>query len=78
MTALEDDVENGREFDIPAVRTYGAAYRIAVHTDSRGAVMVAYTRDGESGAVTRSEIRLDPGTVAYVLRRLGAREETPA
>ncbi|MFB9594056.1 hypothetical protein [Streptomyces racemochromogenes] len=69
-TVPDDDEETGRPFDLPDVQTYGAAYKVAVQTDARGAVLVAYTRDAESGAVTRSSIRLDPGAAAYVRRRL--------
>ncbi|MFG3001899.1 hypothetical protein [Streptomyces sp. NPDC048340] len=56
--------------EIPAVTTYGAAYRMNVQTDANGAVLVAYTKDAESGAVTRSQIRFDPSAVAYIRRRL--------
>ncbi|MFI6006907.1 hypothetical protein ACIA98_42390 [Streptomyces sp. NPDC051366] len=70
MTAPDDDAETGRPFEIPAVQTYGAAYKLNVQTDARGAVLVAYTRDAETGAVTRSQIRIDLAGVDYIQRRL--------
>ncbi|MEU3065040.1 hypothetical protein [Streptomyces subrutilus] len=59
-------------YDVPDVHTYGDAYKMSVQTDSRGAVLVAYTRDAASGAVTRSAIRIDPAGVAYLQRRFAA------
>ncbi|MFE3996540.1 hypothetical protein ACFXPW_33380 [Streptomyces goshikiensis] len=57
-------------YDVPDVQTHGAVYRMSVQTDARGAVLVAYTRDAETGAVTRSLLRIDPAGVAYIRRRL--------
>ncbi|MEU2455864.1 hypothetical protein ABZ605_37965 [Streptomyces sp. NPDC012765] len=64
------DEPEGPPFDVPDVQTYGAAYKLNVQTDSRGAVLVAYTRDAATGAVTRSQIRIDPAGAAYIRRRL--------
>ncbi|MCB5181497.1 hypothetical protein [Streptomyces antimicrobicus] len=69
MTVL-DEPEGGRPFDVPDVQTYGYVYRMSVQTDARGAVLVAYTCDSETGAVTRSSLRIDPAGAAYIRRRL--------
>lgn len=66
---LEDE-EEVRPFPVPDIQTFGAATKLQVQTDSRGAVLVAYTTDAESGKVTRSQIRVDPAGVAYIRRRL--------
>ncbi|MFE9222611.1 hypothetical protein ACFYN3_40750 [Streptomyces lavendulae] len=68
MTATDD--ETAPRFPVPDVTTYGDADRVTVRLDARGAVLVAYTTDAETGTVTRSSIRLDPAAVAYVRRRL--------
>lgn len=65
-----DTEQEGLPFDVPDVQTFGEVYRLTVHTDSRGAVIVAYTRDGETGAVTRSQLRVDLAASAYIRRRL--------
>ncbi|MFJ7264972.1 hypothetical protein ACIQV2_33005 [Streptomyces globosus] len=65
-----DDEPDGRPFDVPHIQTYGEVYRMTVQTDARGAVLVAYTRDPETGAVTRSQLRIDPAGAAYIRRRL--------
>ncbi|MFD3834176.1 hypothetical protein [Streptomyces sp. NPDC058621] len=57
-------------YDIPDIQTHGAAYKMSVQTDARGAVLVAYTRDATTGAVTRSHIRIDPAGVDYIRHRL--------
>lgn len=66
------------EYDVPEVQTYGAVYKMSFQTDSRGAVLVAYTRDETSGAVTRSHIRIDLTGVDYLRRRLGPPSVAPA
>ncbi|WP_030872595.1 hypothetical protein [Streptomyces sp. NRRL F-2747] len=68
--SVYDDAQDAPPFDVPAVQTYGAAYKLNVQTDGRGAVLVAYTRDAETGAVTRSQIRVDLAGVDYIKRRL--------
>ncbi|MFG2395196.1 hypothetical protein ACGFYF_41020 [Streptomyces lavendulae] len=70
MTALDDDAETGPLFEVPSISTFGAVYRMSIQTDARGAVLVAYTRDSETGRVTRSSLRFDQAGVAYVRRRL--------
>ncbi|MEV0097356.1 hypothetical protein [Streptomyces sp. NPDC050738] len=65
-----DTVDDGPVFDIPDVQTHGDVYRMTVQTDARGAVLVAYTRDRETGAVTRSQLRFNRAGVDYVRRRL--------
>ncbi|MCB5181883.1 hypothetical protein [Streptomyces antimicrobicus] len=65
-----DETEEGRPFDVPDVQTFGAVYRMSVQTDARGAVLVAYTRDPETGSVTRSSLRIDWAGAAYIRRRL--------
>ncbi|WP_030775267.1 hypothetical protein [Streptomyces sp. NRRL F-2664] len=67
---LYDDEPQGPPFDVPDVQTYGTAYKLNVQTDRNGAVLVAYTRDATTGAVTRSQIRIDPAGSAYIRRRL--------
>ncbi|WP_327135919.1 hypothetical protein OG311_38115 (plasmid) [Streptomyces sp. NBC_01343] len=68
--SVYDDAPDAPPFDVPDVQTYGEAYKIIVQTDARGAVLVAYTRDAETGAVTRSQIRVDPAGASYIRRRL--------
>jgi hypothetical protein len=58
----------------PDLQTFGAVFRMSVQTDSRGAVLLAYTRDAETGAVTRSLIRFDWAGVDYLRRRLSGLE----
>ncbi|MGW6617833.1 hypothetical protein ACWGA0_30820 [Streptomyces erythrochromogenes] len=65
-----DDEPQGPPFPVPDIQTFGTAYKLNVQTDSRGAVLVAYTRDAATGAVTRSQIRIDPAGSAYIRRRL--------
>ncbi|WP_413751715.1 hypothetical protein NRF20_00040 (plasmid) [Streptomyces sp. R-74717] len=57
--------------DVPDTQIYGAAYKVSVQTDTEGAVIVAYTRDPETGRIGRSWIRLNPAGADYVRRRLG-------
>lgn len=63
------ELDPGPAVDIPHIQTYGEAYRLHLLTDSRGAVLVAYTRDN-AGAVTRSQIRIDLEGADYIRRRL--------
>lgn len=65
----QDDAPAPR-FDVPDVQTHGDVYKMTVQTDARGAVLVAYTRDAATGAVTRSHLRIDPAGAAYIRRRL--------
>ncbi|MDX2802311.1 hypothetical protein [Streptomyces scabiei] len=58
--------------DIPDVQIFGAVFKMNVQTDSKGAVLVAYTRDAETGRIGRSFIRFDLAGVNYIRRRLGA------
>ncbi|TLQ38623.1 hypothetical protein [Streptomyces marianii] len=58
--------------DIPDIQIHGTVYRMSVQTDPRGAVLVAYTKDAETGAVGRTFIRFDLAGVDYLRRRLGA------
>ncbi|MEV0324580.1 hypothetical protein ACIBKX_40310 [Streptomyces sp. NPDC050658] len=68
VSMAEDD---GPVIPTPDIQTFGAVFRMSVQTDSRGAVLLAYTRDAETGAVTRSLIRFDWAGVDYLKRRLG-------
>lgn len=70
MSAPDDDVETGPVFEVPSINTFGAVYRMSIQTDARGAVLVAYTRDPETGRVTRSSLRVDQAGAAYIRRRL--------
>ncbi len=58
--------------DIPDVQIFGTVFKMNVQTDSKGAVLVAYSRDAETGRIGRSFIRFDLTGVEYVRRRLGA------
>ncbi|MBC9730227.1 hypothetical protein [Streptomyces sp. TRM68367] len=57
---------------IPDVQIFGTVFKMNVQTDSKGAVLVAYSRDAETGRIGRSFIRFDLAGVSYVRRRLGA------
>ncbi|MEU9396917.1 hypothetical protein AB0D86_43870 [Streptomyces sp. NPDC048324] len=57
--------------DVPDVQIFGTVFKMNVQTDAKGAVLVAYTRDAETGKVGRSFIRFDLTGVNYIRRRLG-------
>lgn len=57
--------------DIPDTQIFGTVYKMTLQTDRKGAVLVAYTRDAETGKVGRSFIRFDLTGVDYIRRRLG-------
>ncbi|OYP10156.1 hypothetical protein CFC35_41695 [Streptomyces sp. FBKL.4005] len=57
-------------FDIPDVQITGTVYKMNVQTDRKGAVLVAYTRDPETGRIGRSFIRFDAAGINYIQRRL--------
>lgn len=63
--------EGEEHFDIPDVQIIGTVYKMNVQTDTKGAVLVAYTRDAEGG-IGRSFIRFDAAGINYIQRRLGA------
>ncbi|MFJ2202374.1 hypothetical protein [Streptomyces violaceusniger] len=69
--ARRAEMAQGR-FDIPDVQIFGTVFKMNVQTDSKGAVLVAYSRDAETGRIGRSFIRFDLTGVEYVRRRLGA------
>ncbi|MFJ4888261.1 hypothetical protein, partial [Streptomyces sp. NPDC088731] len=62
--------EGGPVFDVPDVRTYGVVYKMSMQADSRGAVLLAYTKDPETGQITRTQLRIDLAGVAYMRGRL--------
>ena len=64
----EDDDEP--RFDVPDVQIIGIAYKLTWQTDQRGAVLVAYSRDAETGRIGRSFLRFDQAAVDYLRRRL--------
>lgn len=66
------------DFPIPDIQTHGAAYKVSVQTDRRGAVLIAYTKDPESGQITRSLIRFDWSSVDYIKHRLGMKHRLGA
>lgn len=72
LTSMPED--DGPVIPIPDIQTYGAAFRMSIQTDSKGAVLLAYTRDAETGALTRSLIRFDWAGVAYLKSRLSTLE----
>lgn len=57
--------------EVPDVQIFGTVFKMNVQTDSKGAVLVAYSRDAETGRVGRSFIRFDLTGVSYIRRRLG-------
>ncbi|WP_274919458.1 hypothetical protein [Streptomyces sp. WZ-12] len=61
--------------DIPDIEISGAVYRMSMQTDAKGAVLVAYTKDPETGRIGRSFIRFDLAGVDYLRRRLGTGAE---
>ncbi|MGW8558145.1 hypothetical protein [Streptomyces tubercidicus] len=56
--------------DIPDIQISGTVIKMSMQTDAKGAVLVAYTKDGETGSVGRSFIRFDLAGVDYIKRRL--------
>lgn len=58
--------------DVPDIEVSGTVIKMNVQTDKNGAVLVAYTRDAETGKLGRSFIRFDLTGVNYIRRRLAA------
>ena len=67
MITLGEDEDH---FDIPDVQITGTVYKMSVQTDTKGAVLVAYSRDAQTGAIGRSFIRFDAAGINYIQRRL--------
>ncbi|MFF1594311.1 hypothetical protein ACFVY0_40440 [Streptomyces sp. NPDC058286] len=65
-----DEGDNAPRFDIPDDRIIGTVYKMSVQTDALGAVIVAYSRDAETGRIGRSFLRFDLAGAEYVRRRL--------
>ena len=64
--------EGEEHVDVPDVQIIGTVYKMSVQTDTRGAVLVAYSRDAATGRIGRSFIRFDAVGINYIQRRLGA------
>lgn len=62
---------------ISDVEIVGTVYKLTLQTDSRGAVLVAYTR-GDNGQIGRSWIRLDRSATDYMKQRLSAPPIVPS
>ncbi|MFF3748589.1 hypothetical protein [Streptomyces kronopolitis] len=58
--------------DIPDIQIFGTVYKMSLQTDVNGAVLVAYTKDRETGRIGRTFIRFDLAGVDYIKRRLDA------
>ncbi|MFF1401076.1 hypothetical protein ACFVZD_46150 [Streptomyces sp. NPDC058287] len=66
----DDEDEGAPRFDIPDVQIIGTIYKLSVQIDARGAVLVAYSRDTETGSIGRSFLRFDRAGAEYIRRRL--------
>jgi hypothetical protein len=60
--------------DIPDVQIIGTVYKMTFQTDSQGAVLVAYSRDKDTGKIGRSWLRFDAAGLDYVARRAAPQE----
>ncbi|WJV51838.1 hypothetical protein [Streptomyces flavofungini] len=62
--------EDEPRFDVPDVQIIGTVYKMSLQTDRRGAVLVAYSQDGDNGRIGRSFIRFDEAGLDYLRSRL--------
>ncbi|MEU5547534.1 hypothetical protein AB0G85_35090 [Streptomyces sioyaensis] len=62
---------------VPDVEIVGTAYKMSLQTDAEGAVLVAYTKDRETGRLGRSFIRFDLAGTSYLKHRLSRCDGDP-